>query len=72
MGEAKQIILFDEEKIKFNKVELESILNKNHVKGLPIAILSVIGAYRTGKSFLLSWLVNYFKADVKVYQYNIP
>ena len=70
MGEAKQIIFFDEEKkLKLNKVELNAILNQEHVGGLPIAILSVIGAYRTGKSFLLSWLVRYFKADVKVYNY---
>lgn len=70
-AEAKQIIFFDKEKkLRLNKVELERILNQEHVRGLPIAILSVIGGYRTGKSFLLSWLVRYFKADAKVYQYT--
>lgn len=68
IGEAKQIVFFDErKKIKLNKKELENILNQKDVKDLPIVILSVIGAYRTGKSFLLSWLVRYFKSDVKVY-----
>jgi len=72
MGEAKQIIVFDEErKLKLNKVELENILNQEHVKGLPIVILSVIGALRSGKSFLLSWLVSYFKADSKVITFYI-
>ena len=67
VGEAKQIIFFDKEKkLRLNKAEFENILNQKHVQGLPIAILSVIGGYRTGKSFLLSWLVRYFKADVKV------
>jgi len=66
-GEAKQIIFFDDKKkLKLNKGELDKILSQEHVRGLPIAILSVIGGYRTGKSFLLSWLVRYFKADVKV------
>ena len=65
--EAKQIVFFEGEELKFNKKELDHILNQDHVKGLPIVILSVIGAYRTGKSFLLSWLIRYFKADVKVY-----
>jgi len=65
--QAKQIISFDEEKkLKLNKVELENILNQENVKGLPIVVLSVVGSYPTIKSFLLSWLVQYFKADVKV------
>lgn len=68
-AEAKQIVSFEGKKLKFNKKELENILNQDHVKGLPIVILSVVGAYRTGKSFLLSWLVRYFKADAMVYQY---
>jgi len=67
VGAAKQIIFFGEgKKLKLNKGELTNILNQEHVRGLPIAILSVIGGYRTGKSFLLSWLVRYFKADDKV------
>ncbi len=67
VGAAKQIIFFDEgKKLKLNKGELANILNQEHVRGLPIAILSVIGGYRTGKSFLLSWLVRYFESGVKV------
>ena len=67
VGAAKQIIFFDDgKKLKLNKGDLANILNQEHVRGLSIAILSVIGGYRTGKSFLLSWLVRYFKADDKV------
>lgn len=67
MGEAKQIIVFDDQKkLKLKKEVLKNILNQEHVIGLPIVVLSVIGAYRTGKSFLLPWLVRYFEADIKV------
>ena len=64
-GEAKQIVVFDEKKqLKLDKVELDKILNRELIKGVPIVILSVIGAFRTGKSFLLSWLVCYFQSKV--------
>jgi len=72
MGEAKQIIYFDDNDNKWklngndSENELEKILNQEHVRGLPIVILSVIGAFRTGKSFLLSWLLCYFKAHIRV------
>ncbi len=72
MGQAKQIIFYDDKDNKWklnemdSKNELEKILNQEHVRGLPIAILSVIGAFRTGKSFLLSWLLCYFKAHLRV------
>jgi len=44
MGEAKQIIFFNKQKkFKLKKEELEKILNQDHVIGLPIVVLSVIG-----------------------------
>jgi len=64
MKKARQIISLEGHKLYLKKAELEKILKP--VQGLPILILSVIGAYRTGKSFLLSWLVCYFKANLMV------
>ncbi len=51
---AIQIISFNEErKLELNnKAALENILTKGSIRGLPIAVLSVVGAFRTGKSFL--------------------
>ena len=48
--------------MKFNKEGLEEILNQENVKDLPIVILSIVGAYRGGKSFLLSWVIRYLLA----------
>lgn len=68
MDEPIQIISFDEtKKLKLNTEKLERILNQEHIKKLPIVIISVVGAYRTGKSFLLSWLIRYLKSDHKVF-----
>ncbi len=59
-----QIIEFeDNAKVKFNKEVLEEILNQENVKDLPIVILSIVGAYRKGKSFLLSWVIRYLLAN---------
>jgi len=68
MGEPIQIISFDEtKKLKLNKEKLERVLNQDHIKKLPIVIISVVGAYRTGKSFLLSWLIRYLNSNLRVY-----
>ena len=64
MGQPIQIISFDDSrKLKLNKLELEKILDQKDLKGLPISVLSVVGAFRTGKSFLLSWLIRYLKPN---------
>lgn len=71
MGHPIQIISFDGgRKLKLNKGELEKIVGQNDVRGLPIAVLSVIGAFRTGKSFLLNWMERYLSSDEKVYSFS--
>ena len=71
MGEPIQIISFDHEgKLKLNEKGLDKIFNQDdELRKLPIVVLTAVGPFRSGKSFLLSWLVRYFKADVKVYNY---
>ncbi|KOB65760.1 Uncharacterized protein OBRU01_22279, partial [Operophtera brumata] len=42
-----------------NEVELEKILMSEEIKELPVVVVSVGGAYRSGKSFLLNYLLRY-------------
>ena len=57
----------DEEKTKFElRVEaLESLLTDKEVADLPVSVISVTGAFRTGKSFLLNYLLRYLTAIEK-------
>ena len=49
----------EEEKLIFHVEELEALLEG--YKGHKIAVVSIAGAYRTGKSFLISWLLKYIQ-----------
>lgn len=63
--EATQIVLSDEEhSFELNEKALESILLRDDIKDLPIAIVSVAGAFRKGKSFLLDFFIRYLTAGV--------
>ena len=72
MGEPIQIISFDgDRKLKLNKVELEKIMSQEGLQGLPIAVLSVVGAFRTGKSSLLNWMERFLSSSVKVKHFSL-
>ena len=64
-GQPLQIISFDKDsKLTFDKAKLESILNSDdEIKDLSVVILAVVGAFREGKSFLLSWMIRYLESD---------
>jgi len=59
-----QIIIRDSEdkhKFRLNDEGLRKILLEKSIKDLPIAVLSVAGAFRKGKSFLINLFMNHLK-----------
>ncbi|KAL4612860.1 atlastin-2-like isoform X3 [Arapaima gigas] len=56
-----QIVLTDDEEHRFELDEgaLESVLMQEHVRDLDVVVVSVAGAFRKGKSFLLDFMLRY-------------
>ncbi|KAL0180498.1 hypothetical protein M9458_022904, partial [Cirrhinus mrigala] len=56
-----QIVIADEENHQFSLDEaaLERILLQEHVRDLNVVVVSVAGAFRKGKSFLLDFMLRY-------------
>ncbi|EGD81804.1 hypothetical protein PTSG_02516 [Salpingoeca rosetta] len=46
-----------------NEANLRQILYRHDVKDLPVVVLSVAGPFRTGKSFLLNFILRYLEND---------
>ena len=67
-GEPVPIILFgnskSKEKFEFSEKKLSIILNDKQVVDRKVAIISVVGAFRKGKSFLLDYFLRYLYANV--------
>ncbi|XP_070489842.1 atlastin-like [Chironomus tepperi] len=61
-GSAVTLMSFEGDKIEVNKPELDKMFNNDDVKNSKIAILSVVGAFRGGKSFLLGYCLRYLYA----------
>ena len=53
------VVSYDDESesFHFNENALNSVIKENKVENLPVVVISVCGAFRTGKSFLLSCFV---------------
>ncbi|XP_065300261.1 atlastin-2-like [Dermacentor albipictus] len=56
-----QILQLKGNSFQLNMNELQSILLADNVKDLPVVVVSVAGAYRQGKSFLLNFLLQYLR-----------
>lgn len=58
------IIPEDDHKFKLNIEALEDILCDEDVRDKPVVVLSVAGAFRKGKSFLLDFFLRYLANKV--------
>jgi len=65
-GRAVQIVEIDKDDHSFKLKEdaLRQILSKEQIKDLPVCVVSVAGAFRRGKSFLLDFFLRYLSRDV--------
>lgn len=54
----------DNHKFELDAVALEKILMQEHVRDLNVVVLSVAGAFRKGKSFLLDFMLRYMHNQV--------
>ena len=66
MARPIQIVLANEEEHSFelDEAALENILLQDHVKDLNVVVVSVAGAFRKGKSFLLDFMLRYMHNQV--------
>lgn len=57
------ILRFDNEKQEYEFVEetFDKIIDREGIQDLPIAVVSIVGDYRKGKSTLLNFLLRYFQ-----------
>lgn len=62
-----QIVIANEDDHKFelDAVALEKILMQEHIKDLNVVVVSVAGAFRKGKSFLLDFMLRYMHNQVR-------
>ena len=56
----------EEHKFELNTEALEEVLLSEDVRDKPVVVVSVAGAFRKGKSFLLDFLLRYLQNQVCV------
>lgn len=61
---AIQIVYPDNHKFKINMNEFNKIQNANDIKDRHVVVVSIAGAFRKGKSFLLNFFLKYLNAQV--------
>jgi atlastin len=64
-GRAIQVVLAnDDHSFELDEAALEDILMQDHVKDRQVVVVSVAGAFRKGKSFLLDFFLRYMNSQV--------
>jgi len=67
IGEAVTVLdLTNEDNVCVNKIELDKIFNNVEVINRKLVLLSLIGAFRGGKSFFLDYCLRFLYAHVSV------
>lgn len=56
------------QELKLNEENLSKIMEHNNVKDNVVMIVSIAGALRKGKSFLLGFFLKYLEAEVNTYK----
>lgn len=64
IGRAIQIISPVNHSFELHLNELKAILEQESIKDRHVVVISIAGAYREGKSFLLNFFLKYLKAQV--------
>ncbi|GIY07469.1 atlastin-2 [Caerostris extrusa] len=62
-GEAVTIVRAEDHTFELNEDVLHSVLMKNDIKDKKIVVVSVAGAFRKGKSFLLNFMLRYLESQ---------
>lgn len=65
-GTAIQLIISKDHRLELNLKEFQRILGSDHLKDHYVVVVSVAGALRTGKSFLLNFFLKYLRAQVRL------
>ena len=65
-GPVAIVLAREEHKFELNTEALEEVLLSEDVRDKPVVVVSVAGAFRKGKSFLLDFLLRYLQNQVRV------
>jgi atlastin len=65
VGAVPIVLSDDEHTFDLDEIALEKVLLRDDIKDLPVAVVSVAGAFRKGKSFLLDFFIRYLRAGVR-------
>lgn len=60
-----QILTPDDHKYKLELENFKEIIDQNYVKDRNVVVVSIAGAFRKGKSFLLNFFLKYLYSQVK-------
>lgn len=68
-GKSVNILKFDDgNEISIDKPELDRIFHHFEVKDRKIVVVSIVGAFRKGKSFFLDYCLRYMYANVSKFE----
>ena len=63
-GEAVTVVTAEDHTFELKEDVLNEILLRNDIKDKKVVVVSVAGAFRKGKSFLLNFMLRYLEAEV--------